>query len=192
MEGNVESATFVSCMHKMSGRAYSIHSCTRSKRAVREFTFHVAIRTNLSSGVHDHEEQLGLTGRLACHARSPVPRARPCRQPAECDLEVEHLTGSHLTPEPGPVDSPEEREPPRVPLVREQRDAAELGQGLHHEHARERGTTREVPGEERLLPRQAPAPTCGASGFELRHLVDEEERWSVWEDILGSLHARRG
>jgi hypothetical protein len=49
-----------------------------------------------------------------------------------------------------------------------------------------------VPGEERLLAGQVPTPKCGAPGFELGYLVDEEERRSVWENVLGTLHARRG
>src|SRR5205823_14616665 len=37
--------SFVSCMHKMSGRAWASHSSTRGKRAFSELTFQVAIRT---------------------------------------------------------------------------------------------------------------------------------------------------
>jgi len=50
MAGKAASASFVSCMQTTSGWAYSIHSSTRDKRALSEFTFQVAMRM-FSSGL---------------------------------------------------------------------------------------------------------------------------------------------
>src|SRR3954453_2845610 len=43
--GNASSLTLVSCMHNTSGCMSAIHCSIRSRRALSELTFHVAIRT---------------------------------------------------------------------------------------------------------------------------------------------------
>ena len=65
----------------------------------------------------------------------------------------------------------------------EQRDRAQLRDRLHHQHTRQRGPAREVPGEEPLVAGQPPQPRGRLPGNQLGHLVDEQERGSVGQDV---------
>ena len=109
--------------------------------------------------VHDDEEELGLTGQLAVHrGRGPVPvPARADRRPSVTSRSSTS-PGNDLAAEAGLVDPAEERQPAGEAVVAEDGDAAQLGQGLDHEHARQGGTAREVAGEEGFV------AGAGASG----------------------------
>ena len=124
--------------------------------------------------------------------------ARPRPVPARAD-SLPRVTsrsstspGHHLTAEARLVDAAEQREPAREAFVAEHRDPAQLGEGLDHQHPRQGGTTREVPGEEVLVATQVPTAPGPLSRIELGDLVDQQERRSVRQDVLGSQHGRRG
>jgi hypothetical protein len=74
------------------------------------------------------------------------------RQPTHLDLELERVTRQHLSAEPAPLDAAKQRELARISLVREQRDRAELGDGLDHEHAGQRGPAGKCPGKNHSSP----------------------------------------
>lgn len=174
-----------------------------------EFTFQVAMRNAVSSGlsldvprlysdpraswsgVHDHEEELGLASRLTPYRRTTVAGARTRRQATEGHLEVEHLAGAYLSAKASPVYSPEQREPPRVALVCKDGDPAKLGQRLDHEHAGKSGPAGEMTTEEGLLPGRAPATSRRLTGFERGDIVDEEERGAMGKEVLRAKHTPR-
>ena len=96
-----------------------------------------------------------------------------------------------LAPEAGPLDPPEQGKLARVARIEQHRDASELREGLHHQHAREGRAAGEVPGEERLVIRQLPVAGRPRPRFHGRHLGHEEERRSVRQDVGGSGKRRR-
>ncbi len=104
--------------------------------------------------------------------------------------ELEGVARYHLAPEAGPFDSPEERQLARVAGVQQHGEAPELRQRLHHEHARKRGTPREVAGKERLGARELPATLCRLTGLDRGHRRHEEKRRPVRQDVdrLWDLH----
>ena len=108
------------------------------------------------------------------------------------DVELERLAGDHLAPEARLLDPAEERQLAGVARVEQDGDAAQLRQGLDHQHSGQGGPTRKVPGEERLVAGEAPMPPRRDAGLDRRELAHEEERWSMRQDVggVGKLHLR--
>ena len=68
--------------------------------------------------------------------------------------------------------------------------AEHLGDRLAHQHPRERRATGEVPREEPLVAGEAPSTARRAARLEVEDLVDEQERRTMWQELVGS-HGRR-
>src|ERR1700722_6467371 len=108
MAGKAVSASFVSCMQTTSGWAYSIHSSTRGRRALSEFTFQVAMRmissgsggqgSTMRSVFHDDEEKVDLAGQIPVDRGPTASGAGPRRQTSQAHVEIECLARDHLAP----------------------------------------------------------------------------------------------
>jgi hypothetical protein len=131
----------------------------------------------------DHEQQLGLARPRPGDGGPSRPGAGASRQPVEHDLELEGVAGHDLAAEAGAVDPAEEGECPREALVLEHGHRTELGQRLDHEDAGHRRASREVAGEERFVAREVPPPPGRPARLHLVDLGEEQERWTVGEDV---------
>lgn len=142
--------------------------------------------TSASSAWNDDEQHVGLAGRRAADAGDAVARPASTTEARDPQLELQSVTRYHLTTEASTIDPAEERELAGKPLVSEHRGSTELGERLDHEHARERRSAGKVAGEERLFTAQVPPPAGAHTRIDLRYLGQEEERWPVGQDVLGT------
>ena len=90
------------------------------------------------------------------------------------------------------VDAAEERDVTVAPIGDQRADGPDLGDRLHQEHPGDDGVLGEVPREERLVRRRAPAADGSLVEDDLEDLVDQEERRPVRDDVLGARHRVAG
>jgi hypothetical protein len=151
-------------------------------RSATEFPISIGGRR----GVHQDEEELGLTGQVTAHRCPPASFSGAGRKAAEGHLEIEALAGEHLSAETRLLDASEERELARESIVGQNGDAAQLGQSFDHEDTGEGGTSRKVAGEECFIAGQLPLSGGRLTRFQREDVGDEEEGGAMGQVVLGS------
>src|SRR5579872_1309459 len=114
----------------------------------------------------EDEEEACFAGDLPSDARLSTTGAAVGGEPLQPDGQLEGVARHDLAPEACPVDAAEERQPAGEALVGEHGRRPELGERLDHEHPGQGWPPREVAGEERLLPAEAPEPGGHLAGLE--------------------------
>ena len=106
-------------------------------------------------------------------------------------MELEDIARTYLLLEAGVLDAAEQRDLSFIRRHAEERDGAGLREGLDDEDARHHRILREVALEEGLVHRDA-LPCIGElARLVIHHLIDQEERITVRDDLLDLIDAER-
>ena len=101
----------------------------------------------------------------------------------QLDPQLQRVARYHLPPEAGAIETAEQWQLARKLGVGQYGNRADLSNRFAHQHTGQRRAPREVPGEEPLIATQTPLTRGADTRFEGDHLIDEQERWPVRQDI---------
>ena len=124
------------------------------------------------------------TASFAAHRGRRLSAADRAAHALQLACQLELVPGHDDALEAHVVDTREERELAAVLLVGEDGDGARLGHGLDHEDAGHDRTPGEVPGEVPLVLAHELARHDPDAWLELDHLVEQQERVAVREDLF--------
>ena len=135
-------------------------------------------------GVDEHEEQVGLARHLAVDRGSAVALAGPGRHAAELDLERRACRpGTTWRRKRTPSTPPNSGSLPACVPPASTAYAPSWAMASTISTPGKRGPTREVAGEERLVAGERPRARRRPRPARARHLVDEQERRPVRQDV---------